>query len=325
MGLPVTVYRWDDEGAPQITTGSVSQCLDVLQKCLVDGYGNKSSLGWTLEYSGDDIFAKVFKNSPVEGNGIYAKFWSKDELDSGQRIVRMQTCKSMTDIDTMIMPGIYHAFQTLRNNSVTKWVIIGTSRCFYLFLMPQEVSWVNHYQIQNSCAFIGEIQGSITGDTALYCVVSESNNSSNDSFAWQDNLSALNISKTLNIGKMYASNGDTGSLNYRLETYFDVPSNRTGFEGELPASANFSEVVVRAQFTVTSTQYLDSEGTPYSRSDIQPFIKGTMPGLIQSSTPAFEKSPWPCIKNIGNDDYFVVGNPYSTGGSSFFINLREWS
>ena len=57
MASPVTIYRWDDVGAPQIVDGKPSEYMNMLKKCLVEGYGSKASLGWTVV---DDIASPPF-------------------------------------------------------------------------------------------------------------------------------------------------------------------------------------------------------------------------------------------------------------------------
>lgn len=51
--VPVTVFRWDDEGAPQVelAAGSIKT---ILKACLVTGYGEgnkrKDGLGWEMAF-----------------------------------------------------------------------------------------------------------------------------------------------------------------------------------------------------------------------------------------------------------------------------------
>lgn len=49
--MAVKVYRSTDTSAP-VLNGSVGTFINVLDACLVNGYGDKTSMGWTKEYSG---------------------------------------------------------------------------------------------------------------------------------------------------------------------------------------------------------------------------------------------------------------------------------
>lgn len=75
MGLPVTVYRWDDDGAPQITNRTPSEMVDVLKKVLVTGYGTKASLGWNIAFEDVGTQKIAFRNNTTLGSGGYVQFW----------------------------------------------------------------------------------------------------------------------------------------------------------------------------------------------------------------------------------------------------------
>ena len=51
--VPVKVYRWDDEGAPQVESAAGS-IKTILKACLVTGYGEgnkrKDGLGWEMAF-----------------------------------------------------------------------------------------------------------------------------------------------------------------------------------------------------------------------------------------------------------------------------------
>jgi len=46
--MTVTIYSSEDTDAPTLT-GEVGTLINLLQKCLVDGYGNQSAAGWTSQ------------------------------------------------------------------------------------------------------------------------------------------------------------------------------------------------------------------------------------------------------------------------------------
>lgn len=62
--MTTKVFRWDDADAPQLkgTSGmsdTRGQLLNILDKCLVDGYGDKTSLGWERTHT--DTYKRVFR------------------------------------------------------------------------------------------------------------------------------------------------------------------------------------------------------------------------------------------------------------------------
>jgi hypothetical protein len=54
------MYRWDDASAPTLTSTDLNSIFDVLDACLVNGYGAKASLGWTKPFSGTGKAASLF-------------------------------------------------------------------------------------------------------------------------------------------------------------------------------------------------------------------------------------------------------------------------
>ncbi|MGE3907973.1 MAG: hypothetical protein AB7K36_01385, partial [Chloroflexota bacterium] len=54
------IYRSTDSGAP-VLTGQAGSLLNLLDKCLVDGYGSKAAAGWSRPYTGTNKTA--YRNS----------------------------------------------------------------------------------------------------------------------------------------------------------------------------------------------------------------------------------------------------------------------
>ena len=83
MGLPVTVYRYTDPGAPQVNNGTPSEWINVLKKVLVEGYGTKVGLGWTVEFENAAAFKIAFRNKVADGgSGGYVQFSSNGAVNT---------------------------------------------------------------------------------------------------------------------------------------------------------------------------------------------------------------------------------------------------
>ena len=77
MPQAVTTYRWDDAGAPQLTGRTPAEIIDVIYKCAVTGYGEKSPLGWTRPFYDAANQAAAFRNNVAAGgSGGYVKISS---------------------------------------------------------------------------------------------------------------------------------------------------------------------------------------------------------------------------------------------------------
>ncbi|KAB2889780.1 MAG: hypothetical protein F9K32_11210, partial [Desulfobulbaceae bacterium] len=66
------IYKSTDGNAP-VMRGERRALIDVLRACLVDGYGDKTPAGWTLEFINATFDKAVFRNSPVTGTGFYLR------------------------------------------------------------------------------------------------------------------------------------------------------------------------------------------------------------------------------------------------------------
>jgi hypothetical protein len=173
MGLPVTVYRWDDVGAPQLTTPKPSEIINILQKCLVDGYGSKSPLGWTKEYENLTTRQAAFRNSPITGSGGYFKIWSHDGSDSANALTRLTSAVSMSDIDTFFKKSYNTAIHAF-NSAYNRWVILGTTRAFYLILSTNGPMGGNNALWDNT-AYIGDFDPFIPGDLNTFITIGNTN------------------------------------------------------------------------------------------------------------------------------------------------------
>ncbi|NCA91445.1 MAG: hypothetical protein EOM92_21845, partial [Gammaproteobacteria bacterium] len=51
--MPYTLYRWDDPGAPAPLNGlsNANTLINVLDACLVTGYGAKAPAGWSKPFT----------------------------------------------------------------------------------------------------------------------------------------------------------------------------------------------------------------------------------------------------------------------------------
>jgi hypothetical protein len=137
MGAP-TVYRSDDADAP-VLNGMPGAMVNLLQKCLVDGYGAKAPAGWTMPFISGDGWKAVFRNDHVLGFGKYFRIiednTSAYDYGKGAAICGYET---MSDIDTGLgrIPAAagYKWFNKSDTNNTTPrfWIMVADSRGFYI-------------------------------------------------------------------------------------------------------------------------------------------------------------------------------------------------
>lgn len=141
MAQPVTIYRWDDPGAPQLTQ-TAGSAVDVLKKCLIDGYGTKTPAGWVLEEISTDNNNMIF--SPASRTWLYLiyddgrnSYWGEQSASFGaiDAYNSIENPMSSLNYDSWTTrpssdKGFYN--QTL-DKSASQWVIIATNEsCYFL-------------------------------------------------------------------------------------------------------------------------------------------------------------------------------------------------
>lgn len=168
--MAVTVYRWDDPGAPVLSNPSAGSLIGVLDACLVDGYTGKTGAGWTKAFSGTNLAAYR------QGAGSMCYLRVDDGTGSFKATARGY--ESMTDINTgvnafpttaQLANGVYAAIGTTTTASNKPWIVVADNKRFYLWV---GVSLTTAVDISTSTTwqalfFFGDIISFRPGDT--YC------------------------------------------------------------------------------------------------------------------------------------------------------------
>lgn len=138
--MAVTLYKYDDVGAPQLT-GEVGKVIAVLDACLVNGYGDKSPAGWTKEFTGTN--KAVYR--PPAGNRLYLRILNDNSTTDGFDYSSVGICRAvgyetMSDVDTgtgafplntQMSGGTYLHTTYDRTSTARSWWLIADDKIFY--------------------------------------------------------------------------------------------------------------------------------------------------------------------------------------------------
>jgi hypothetical protein len=310
MGLPVTLFRWDDEGAPQITTGTtkLQQVLDVVKKCLVDGYGAKGGLGWTVAFEDVPNFKIAFRNSTTVGSGGYFQFNSSNNAASGD--MRFRGGMDMTGFDVFTNPTPAYGLGIHTSN--VKWYVVGTSRSFYLQLLPDNSNncvLISQY-VYGPMFFVGDIESIFPNDIGDF-IITRGNNAASDVSTYNGTVTLSYIPNQTCI-TMYNVDG-VGTATYGLVS---------GVSLTVTSSARASDANwVDENKTTTLTPTFIKSTVDFMDLELTPFIRGVMPGLYQASMAGYKSTPHIVVKNINGVDHLLV--PSFTAGL-MWIKLGTW-
>lgn len=132
---PVTVYRWDDTGAPQIGVNTAGDFKTVLKACLNTGYGSKTSLGWDIVGEDTNRIAVRSANAASTKSVLWVD-------DSHGKTAKVRAYESMTDLDTgtgrfeYYYGHSYEYYPKTSNSGNAKWVLIGHDTAFIVLIYP---------------------------------------------------------------------------------------------------------------------------------------------------------------------------------------------
>lgn len=148
--MPVRVYSSIDAGAPALRGNTPGDLINLLKKCLVDGYGSKVGAGWTQAFVNGANTIAAFKQG-AGSNGMYLRVDDTQLLAAqGYRAARVVGYETMSDINTglpssfpsnvQLAGGLY--WFTLYSNSgawtardqARPWVVIADEAFFVLYL-----------------------------------------------------------------------------------------------------------------------------------------------------------------------------------------------
>jgi hypothetical protein len=88
----IYIYNSTDTSAP-VLSGSPGTLINVLTACLVNGYGSKTAMGWTLAYSGTNLAAYKMPS------GTSQMYLAVDDTSvAGTPVVRVNGFGSMNGI-----------------------------------------------------------------------------------------------------------------------------------------------------------------------------------------------------------------------------------
>ncbi|MDR8523482.1 hypothetical protein [Shewanella fidelis] len=332
MSSPVTVYRWDDAGAPQLTSRTPSEIIDIMRKCLIEGYGAKQPLGWTVEF--EDVTANeiVFRNKIADGgSGGYVKFLPRNGNNASGSILDMKSAMSMSDINTAHNQG-YRSSIIAQVTTAVHWVLIGTSRSFYFIIRNNSAMGARRNYGENMC-YVGDFAPYSPTDQCIFIATGtpdfggDFTPTSMQAYSYTFNRvfskrSTLAASK--NALRLASIDGDGVMADYGFadgqHTFEEYARGATADRKGL-----YVPVSIMSKYSLNDYARNDPEGNPIPYSVRYPWARGELAGIVTEVIHRHEALPfssWPLIEShLGHDHWAISGNGVSI---STWINMVEW-
>lgn len=320
MGLPVTVYRWDDAGAPQIVNRTPSEMIDVLKKVLVDGYGSKASLGWSIAFEDVGSQKIAFRNNTTLGSGGYVQFWCPEGSNLSASRFSYRSAQSMPNLDAFVKSGpLGNIWGTSTPTTMKHWMIVGTAAGFYLFTLMNNTSTYDKQGAQSCVVFIGDIHSNYNNDAGRFMAITAA------SVDVTSSTSPVNIFSGL-IPRLYQTDGSSTYLsgNINRSVLAQSPSSATKDDDDTVLGINFATGMITIVAPAASGT-TDSAGTPLNQSLLQPFFRGVLPGALSSSFIGYRSKSFPQIRSINGVQHILSAESASTTvGCGTWLNIEEW-
>lgn len=134
--MTVRLYTSSDVGAP-VLTGEAGKLVDLLDACLVNGYGALAPAGWTKPYTG--TASAVFRPSlglmyflNVNDNGPGAGTYKEARVVGYETMTAFATGTNLFPTAAQMANGAFVRKSATADATGRAWVLIGDERTFYL-------------------------------------------------------------------------------------------------------------------------------------------------------------------------------------------------
>ena len=320
MGLPVTVYRWDDAGAPQLTSGKPSSIINILKKCLVDGYGSKPALGWTMAFADDATRSAVFRNSPTDGLGGFVQFSSYNGSDSNNNRMYVQSALFMPTATMADAHGVGALSAFIVGTHLDKWMIVGTSRGFYLTFMSTQYKVLCDSSREYPTVFAGDIQSIIPNDRGAFTAGQFMGYSDSTSSGFTTSFGYMSPKQV--SCRLFETDGSNNRTNMACYSpFYSGTTSACGDPQGVPYT--YSKILLAVTSYEQTSTITDSQGVDVRNSTLSPAVRGFVPAILQSSVSSDAASEWPVFKTINGMQHILLHGSFTIAPNKY-LNLEEW-
>jgi hypothetical protein len=315
MGLPVTVYRWDDVGAPQLGgTPTPNEIIAVLKACLVDGYGSKAPLGWTVAFEDVATSKIAFRNSTTEGSGGFVQYWSTTGTNAAGTQLYVRAASAMSGLDSFTHPS--NRFIHYNSYLHSQWVIVGTPVSFYA--IPRYESHNLNYLTSSQYEviyFVGDLDSNYANDVTRFTICASN---------FTSDMTAVNYSHGLgyggssSCGVMYGVDGSNKSNTHSID--YGAISTQVSNSNYTLELSGVNPVLTPVTIRMSSATSTDIDGLKCVYSNKSPWYRGLVAGLYAMPFCGYGDEQWPTIRTWNGQDYMLLRN-YHTGT---WLNITEW-
>ena len=299
--VPVKVYRWDDAGAPKLTTDA-GAFKTVLKACLVTGYGEgenrKEPLGWEIHQETET--AAYFRSKHEKSSKPYL-------LVNGSSSGYYNSVSAKFKVSAELKPHVNNDQVTAEGRNTVnelyckyrrEWILIGTERAIWLIVgsayqryLPSE----GYKDTPSATAlFFGDFSSAAPFDASNAALMTVS-------------ISDYSLSKGFNSTATFS-----GGVDNNIPVKAIIRS--------LMSFSGSDEAVDKIAKKLIATPFYFFEGGN---------LRGLVPGCLGASTSWFSENN--CFEQYrldnSPDEFLIFTTGYAENGGigqNFLINLTAW-
>ena len=324
------LFMWTDGNAP-VCSGTRGALINILKKCLIDGYGDKTPVGgWTVEFENAESTIAVFRNNPLTGTGFFLKV--NESTSANAYTATINGYELMTDIDAGIGLFQFNSDQNFpisngANATARPWVVIADDRAFHFHCHTG--SSAAEIPINGSGArafFFGDIIP-INPSDAFACLIARDSHTSGGAAQYVDKTALNSCFLPSGTGEapnnMCMPRGASGAPG--------AVSCCHGFGGGPASNYSGSSAYMYPQiFGAAGAPSLEPDpifiSRPYLSGQTSFSVRGWTPGLY-APCHAVRFTPYSVLNESGKS--FLVCATYGNSGTSagygqYLVSLDDW-
>ena len=196
-----TIYRSTDSSAP-VLTGAVGDLVNLLDKCLVAGYGSKSAAGWTKAYTGTN---KAAFQQGSGSNSMLLRVQDDAAVTAKEARLTMYETMSSVDAGTGSFPSASYLLGRKSNTAdatARAWIVIADARTAYVGVLTGDVASTYFWFMA------GEFYSLVSSDN--YRVIFTARGVENSALAGSERFGLLSSTIGSATSNHYVARGHTG-------------------------------------------------------------------------------------------------------------------
>lgn len=138
--MTATIYRSSDASAP-VLSGTAGTLVNILDACLVNGYGAKAAAGWAKAFSSTNIAAY----RAAAGSRMYLRVddtSAQEARISGYEAMSGASAGTGQYPNGAQLPGGLFVRKSETSDATTRpWVVVATGTCFYFLVQSNSSDW----------------------------------------------------------------------------------------------------------------------------------------------------------------------------------------